>query len=118
MMVFLRGGFLGWLVAGIFWAIFCWFFSSILLLIVLRDVVVRFPIQKNADFDKQLAQAIKGLRYTVEQESLTTFVCSPKPWLARLLDINRLNVHVMDDHIELAGPATVVNRVRKRLLSG
>jgi hypothetical protein len=85
MMVFLRGGFLGWLVAGIFWAIFCWFFSSILPLIVLRDVVVRFPIQKKADLDNQLVQAVKGLRYTVEQKSPTTLCMQPEALVGSLI---------------------------------
>ncbi len=79
--------------------------------------MVRFPIQKKADLDKQLVQAVKGLRYTVEQKSPTTFVCNPKPWLARLLEMNKLDVHVIDDIVELSGPASVVNRVQKRLLS-
>ncbi len=119
LMALLMGGSLvGWLIGGIFWAIFMWFFFSILLLILLRDIVVRIPIHKNAALDKQLAEAVKRLRYTVEQESPSTFVCKPKFGLPRLLEINRLDVHVVDDNVELAGPAIVVNKLRKKLLRG
>jgi uncharacterized membrane protein len=116
MAVLMGGNFVGWLIGGLYWAIFMWLTFSILFLILLRDIVIRIPINKNAALDNQLAEAVKRLRYTVEQRSSTDFVCKPKSWLPRLLEMNRVDVHVMDDGVELAGPATTVKKVRKKLL--
>src|SRR5205823_14927574 len=93
--------FFGWLIAGVFWGACMWFFFSILSLILLRDIVVRIPINENVALDKQLAEAAKRIRYTVQQESPNTFVCKPKSWLPRLLEMNKLEVHVMHDNVEL-----------------
>ena len=62
MILLMGGNFVGWLIGGVTWAIFMWFFFSILVLILLRDMVVRIPINKNAPLDKQLAEAVKRLR--------------------------------------------------------
>jgi hypothetical protein len=116
MTLWMGGDLVRWVIGGVYWAIFMWITFSILFLILLRDIVIRIPINKNAALDKQLAEAVKRLRYTVEQQSSTDFVCKPKSWLPRLLEMNRVEVHVMDDGVELAGPATTVKKVRKKLL--
>ena len=116
MILLMGGNFVGWLIGGVAWAIFMWFFFSILVLILLRSIVVHIPINKNAPLDKKLAEAVKRLRYSVEQESPSTFVCKPKSWLPRLLEMNSLDVHVTDDNIELTGPALIVKKVREKLL--
>ncbi len=117
MTLWMGGDLVRWVIGGVYWAIFMWITFSILLLILLRDIVVRIPIQKNAALGEQLARAVKRIRYTVEQESPSSYVCKPKSWLPRLLEMNRLDVHVMDDKIELTGPALTVKRVRKKLLT-
>jgi hypothetical protein len=116
MALFMGGNFLGWLIAGVFWGACMWFFFSILSLILLRDIVAHIPVNENLALDKQLGEAAKRIRYTVEQESPRTFVCKPKSWLPRLLEMNKLEVHVMDNCVELTGPAFAVKKVRKKLL--
>src|SRR5438128_1097750 len=44
MLVILGGNPLIWLFAGIFWAVSCWFFFSIWLVIATRELVVRLPM--------------------------------------------------------------------------
>jgi hypothetical protein len=118
MTLWMGGDLVRWLIGGVYWGIAMWITFSILFFILLRDLVIRIPINTNAGLDKQLAEAVKRIRYTVEQQSPADFVCKPKSWVPRLLEMNRLDVHVMDDNVEVSGPAVTVKRVQKKLLSG
>jgi hypothetical protein len=115
MLVIVGGDPLGWLFAGIFWGMSCWFFFSIWLVIGTREQVVRLPMIDVPTLHERLAKILKRNWYRVEQQSPTRIVCKPKFGLPRLLDYNNLLVQVGHDAIELIGPAVLVKKVRKKL---
>jgi hypothetical protein len=114
----LSGSLLIWLLLGLFWGAFVWFFVSIFQLIMGREVSTKLPMPDNAMLSELLDKAVKPLRYIMEQQSSTSFVCTPKRGLARLFECNKLHVQLLDDGLHLIGPAIVVNKVRKKLLVG
>jgi hypothetical protein len=110
------GSLIGWLVIGQLWGVTVWFFSSILLAIVSREVTVALPPQETATFAERLGKAVRPHRYTVEQQSPTSFVCKPRRALFSF-ECNKLHVRLRDGGAVLVGPAILVNKVRKRLLA-
>jgi hypothetical protein len=66
---------------------------------------------------ERLDKAVKRLRYTVEQQSSTRFLCKPKHGLARLFEFSKLHIRLLDGSVDLIGPAVAVNKVRKQLLA-
>jgi hypothetical protein len=78
------------------------------------------PLGETTTFPERLAEAVKPVRYTVEPQSPSSFVCKPKHFLVRLLslELNYLHVVLRDGSVALTGPAVIVNRVRKKLLGG
>ncbi len=117
MALMLDGSLIGWLVMGQLWGATVWFFSSILIAIVYREVTTTIPPQEAVTFAERLREAVQALRYAVEQQSPTSFVCKPKRALVSF-ECNKLHVHLHDGSTVLIGPAVVVYKVRKRLLAG
>jgi hypothetical protein len=109
------GGLIEWLFAGLLWGASFWFFFSIYLAIVYREISTNVPLPEGTTLPELLGKAVKRLRYTVEQPSSTTFICKPKHIIARFFEFNRLHVHLLDGSLALVGPAAVVNKVRKQL---
>jgi hypothetical protein len=117
MALLMAGSLIGWLWAGLLWGAGCWFFSSIFLLIVYREVTTFLPPQEATTFAERLGEAVQPLRYTVEQQSPTSFVCQPRRAIVSF-ECNKLHVRLHDGSTVLIGPAVLVNKVRKRLLAG
>ncbi len=117
MALFMSGSLINWLFLGLLWGAFVWFFTSITLAFLAREVSTNIPFLESATLPERLGKAVKRLRYTVEQQSSTSFVCKPKHIIARLFEFNKLSVRLRDGSVDLVGPATVVNKVRKQLLA-
>ena len=113
-----NGSLIGWLFQGLLWGATMWFIFSILLVIMGREVSTTIPLQETATLPERLDKAVKRLRYTIEQQSSTSFVCQPKNRVARLFEFNKLHVRLLDGSVDLIGPAIVVNKVQKQLLAG
>jgi hypothetical protein len=94
MFLTMGGSLIGWLFMGLLWGATVWFFSSICLLIMYRELSTSIPLEETATLPERLGKAVKSLRYTVEQQSPTTFVCKPKRGLVRFLECNKLHVIV------------------------
>jgi hypothetical protein len=111
-----KGSLVGWLIAGAFWAIACWFATAILMLIGFRELVVRIPELGAERFGDRLSAITKKLRYAVEQTSAYEYLCKPARGLLRhIADYGTMRVLLHREGIDLIGPALVVNRVRKEL---
>ena len=111
------GSLIGWSFSGLLWGAFVWFFGSIILAFMAREVSTNVPLSESATLPERLGRAAKRLRYTVEQQTSTGFVCKPKHKIARLFEFNSLNVRLREGSVDIIGPATVVNKVRKQLLA-
>lgn len=117
MALFLSGSLIWWLFVGILWGGSFWFFFTIYLLIAFRELSTNIPLQEDATLQERLRKAIKSLRYMIEQQSSTRFVCKPKFGLLRFLEFGKLHVRLLDGSVDLIGPAIAVNKVRKQLLA-
>jgi hypothetical protein len=116
-MALLVGGWLpGWLLAGLLWGAAVWVIFSILILITCRELSTTIPLPEAATFPERLAEAARSLRYLVEQQSPTHFVCKPRYGLVRLFSFQftRLHVRLRDGSVDLVGPAAAVKKVRKK----
>jgi hypothetical protein len=117
MAIFMKGNPLGWMIAAFFWGISCWFFTAIFALIGLRELVVRIPPVDPNGLGDRLAEALKKMKYVVQQTAPFSYICKPTRGLFRnLVELNTLQVHVHQQGVDLIGPAVLVNRVRKHLL--
>ncbi len=112
----LGGALIGWLFMGLLWGATVWFFFSICMAILYREISTDIPLQEVATLPERLASAVKSSRYTVERQSATNFVCKPKRELLALA-YTRLHVHLLEGSVRLVGPAVIVKRVRKKLLA-
>ncbi len=117
MVLFMGGGLIMWLFAGVLWGASCWFFFAIYLLIAYREVSLNIPLQETATFPESLRKAVKPLWYMVEQQSSARFVCKPKFGLFRFLEFAKLQVRLLDGSVDLIGPAIAVKKARKGLLA-
>lgn len=117
MALFMNGILIYWLFLGLFWGASMWFFFAIILSIMCREVSINIPLPESTTLAERLGKAVKRLRYTVEEQSSTSFVCKPKHRIARLFECNKLHVRLLDGSVELIGPAAAVNKVRKQLLA-
>jgi hypothetical protein len=108
------GQLIKWLIAGILWGATCWFFMSIFLVIAFREVMASIPVKDTVGLAPRLSEAAKSLRYTIKQDSPTSFVGTPKHWLARFFECNKLHLRLYEENLEMVGPALVVNKIRKR----
>jgi hypothetical protein len=112
-----NGSLIYWLFPGLLWGATMWFFFAIVLMVTSREVSTNLPLPESAAFAERLGKAVKRLRYTVEEQSSTSFVCKPKHRIARLFEFNKLHVRLRDGSVDLIGPAAAVNKVRKQLLA-
>lgn len=117
MALFMSGSLIYWLFLGLLWGATMWFFFAIILMIMSREVSTNIPLPESATLAERLGKAAKRLRYTVEEQSSTSFVCKPKHRIARLFEFNKLHVRLLDGSVDLIGPAVAVNKVRKQLLA-
>ncbi|HTU19023.1 MAG TPA: hypothetical protein VMG10_13260 [Gemmataceae bacterium] len=117
MALFLNGSLIIWLFLGLLWGAFVWFFYSVALVIQFREAPANIPCLEVETLPERLTKAVKRLRYTMEQQSSTSFVCKPKRGLARLFEFSKLHVSLLDASVDLIGPAFVVNKLRKQLLA-
>jgi hypothetical protein len=115
MTLFTDGQLIKWLIAGMVWAAPCWFLMSIYLVIAFREVAARIPVLDTTTLAHHLSAVARALRCTVELDSPTSIVATPKNWLARIFEFNKLHIRLNEDNLELTGPAIVVNKLRKRL---
>lgn len=111
------GSWILFLFLGLLWGASVWFFFSIVMAITHREKTITIPLQETNLLSDRLDEAVKRARYTIEQQSQTSFVCKPKHFIARLFDFQRLHVSIWDNGVELIGPALIVNKVRKQLLA-
>jgi hypothetical protein len=111
------GSLIGWLFQGLLWGATVWFFSSIVLAFMSREISTTIPLLESAALPERLGKAAKRVRYTVEQQSSTSFICKPRHIIARLFEFNKLSVSLADGSLDLIGPATVVIKIRKQLLA-
>ena len=117
MALFTSGSLIYWIFPGLLWGGSMWFFFSIVMAITYREISTTLPLQDATALPQRLDKAAKRLRYIVEQQSSTSFVCKPKPIIARLFEFSRLHVSMGDDSVDLVGPAIIVKKVRKALLA-
>jgi hypothetical protein len=119
MTYWMGGSLIAWLLAGLLWGASVWFVFSIFMMLAYRELSSTLLLQDSATLSEQLDETAKSIRYAVEQESPTRFVCKPEHGLARLLswDFTKVNVLLRDGRVELIGPAVLVKRMRKRLLA-
>ena len=87
------------------------------MLIVLRELVVRIPYIAPPNLGERLADGLKQFKYTVERSAPYNYVCKPTRGLARRWGYGQLQVAVHRGGVDLIGPATLVNRVKKHLLA-
>lgn len=113
----LEGGGLLWVVPGMMWGGIFWFFFSMFVAVACREVVVTVPLNDPAKIADRLSEAAKPLRYTVEENPPSVFLCRPKRWLARRFQCNAVQVQMHEGTIELTGPAIIVKRFAKGLRS-
>lgn len=113
----MNGSLIYWLFLGLLWGATMWFSFAIILMIMCREVSTNIPLAERAAFAERLGKAVKRLRYTVEEQSSTSFVCKPKHRIARLFEFNKLHVRLLNGSVDLIGPAVAVNKVRKQLLA-
>jgi hypothetical protein len=81
----------------------CWIVMSMLLVIVLREVTVIIPVKEMSGFAQRLSEAAKSARYTIEQESPTSFVGMPKRGLGRSFECYKLHVHLAAESLSQEG---------------
>lgn len=117
MALMMAGPLIGWLFMGVVWGASCWFFFSIAMAVMCREVSVSIPLHESTLLREHLEKAVKRLRYTLEQQSPTSFICKPKHIIARLFEFQTLGVSVEGDSVDLVGPSMAVNKVRKQLLA-
>jgi hypothetical protein len=119
MTYWMGGSLIGWLFVGQLWGVFVWFFASMVMLIVCRELATSIPLQETAALPEQLEEAAKSIRYTMEQLSPTSFVFKPRRGLARLLSWEFTKVHILlrDGRADLIGPVVLVKKMRKKLLA-
>ena len=110
------GSVIGWLFMGLLWGGTVWFFFSISMAILYREISTVIPLQEVETLHERLASAVKSSRYTVERQSATRFVCKPKRGLLAL-EYTKVHVQILNGSIHLNGPAVIVNKVRKKLLA-
>ena len=115
MALFTDGQLVKWLITGIFWGASCWFLMSIFLVIAFRQVAAGIPVKDTVTLAQRLSETAKSLRYTIKQDSPASFVGTPKHWLARFFECNKLYIRLYENDLELTGPALVVNKARKKL---
>jgi hypothetical protein len=103
----------------VLWGAALWLVFSICILIAYRELSTSVPLAEAVALPERLGEAVKRLGYRVEQLSATRFVGKPRYGLARLLSLEFTKLHVLvrDGHANLIGPASVVKRVRKKLLA-
>ncbi|HEY7330527.1 MAG TPA: hypothetical protein VH592_23000 [Gemmataceae bacterium] len=106
-----------WIFLGLLWGASVWFFYSISLAIISREISINIPLSETTMLPEGLDKAVKRLRYTLEQQSSTSFVCKPKHFFSRLFEFQQLHVSMSDGSADLIGPARIVNKVRKELLA-
>jgi hypothetical protein len=111
------GNLIHWMVAGILWAISCWVFSSLFLLFLFRELVVRLPMIEATELGERLAESTKRLKYSVAHPTPYDYDCRPTRGLIRHLGCCTLQVRLHQGGIDLIGPAVVVNAVKKQLLA-
>jgi hypothetical protein len=117
MALFLNGSLIIWLFLGLLWGAFVWFFYSITLVVLFREVSANILLPEAEALPERLAKVVKRLRYTMEQQSSTSFVYKPKRGLARLFEFSKLHLYLRDGNLDLIGPALVVKKVRKQLVA-
>lgn len=104
-----------WLMGGILWGATCWFLMSIFLVIAYRQVTISVPVNDPATLAQRLSEAAKSLRYSIKQDSSASFVGTPRHLTARVFECNALDIRLVEESIEVTGPAFVVNKLRKKL---
>jgi hypothetical protein len=115
MQVFLGGHVAGWLLAGVLWGVCCGLLFSAFLIVPMREIVLRVPLEKSAGLAERLAEAAQSQRYFVEEKTPEVFLCKPRFGLARLLQCNQVAVQVQGDSLLLRGPAGIVKKIRGKL---
>ena len=118
-MAFFTGGpLLLWLFFGLLWGAAVWFVTSILLVILCREISASIPLQDAATLPERLAVAAKHCRYSVEQVSPMRFVCQSKRGLGRFISFEYTKIHVewRDGRVFMIGPSGIVTKIAKKLL--
>jgi hypothetical protein len=110
MQSFLGGQVAGWLLAGVLWGVCCGLLFSVCMIVPMREIVLRVPLEKSADLLERLAEAAKSQRYSVEEKTPEIFL-----GLSRLLQCNLVSVQLQGDSLLLTGPAGIVKKIRGKL---
>jgi hypothetical protein len=111
----LFGGGLICAIPGMTWGLGCGFIFSIYVAIVFREVWATVPVKDATRITDYLCEAAKPLRYDVEENPPSVFLCRPRLWLSRRFECNTVQVQMHDGFVELTGPAVIVNRFAKGL---
>jgi hypothetical protein len=85
------------------------------MIVPMREIVLRVPLEKSADLLERLAEAAKSQRYSVEEKTPEIFLCKPRFGLSRLLQCNLVSVQLQGDSLLLTGPAGIVKKIRGKL---
>jgi hypothetical protein len=117
MAFFMHGSVIGWMIAGVFWGVSCWLFTSLFWLVALRRLVVRLSPLDTSDLHQRLVRAVEPLKCCVEQPSEFQYVCTPTRGWAGLRKFNAVRVQQHKAGIDLIGPALLVKKVQKHLLA-
>jgi hypothetical protein len=111
------GGLIVWLISGVLWGAAMWFFMSLFMLFLLREQLVRLPELAADGLGARLAEAVKPLKFSIDQTSPHSYVCQPTRGLPRLLGTTVLYAQVHQGGVDLTGPASVISLVKKNLLT-
>jgi hypothetical protein len=111
----LGGNLLGWMITGIGWGVICGFFTTLCLLLLMREIALRIRLVNPESLAQRLAEAARRQKYSIEQKSPEIFVCKPSSGLPRLLDCNQVSVQVEQGALLLTGPAAIVKKMRKQI---
>jgi hypothetical protein len=66
-----------WAIGGAVWGIACWVFTSPLVLVGCRELVVRLSPFDLTKFEERLTESVRPLKSSVEQSSPFQYICTP-----------------------------------------
>jgi len=93
-----------------------WVFTTPILICCIREVTILLPPADATEVYDRIIAILGSKRFLIELHDDDVVVACPNRGLARWLHFQCSEVHatILEDAIEVVGPATLVSRIRKK----